>query len=91
MLCVYYQEFEGSPSQKQMKILREAEESIALTASTLDGDALEVLKNIKGIAKVEFDIKDIVRHKLVQRIVEAYDKRSPLNPPKVDLKKKVER
>ena len=39
-------------------------------------DALEVLKNIKGIARVDFDIKDIVRHKLVQRIVEAYEKRS---------------
>ncbi len=35
-------------------------------------DALQVLKNIKGIAKIEFDVKDIVRHKLVQRIVEAY-------------------
>jgi phosphate starvation-inducible protein PhoH and related proteins len=54
-------------------------------------DALEVLKNVKGIAKVEFDVKDIVRHKLVQRIVEAYDKRNPLNPQKGDLKKKVER
>ena len=45
-------------------------------------DALEVLKNIKGIARVDFDIKDIVRHKLVQRIVEAYEKRSkePLAP-----------
>jgi phosphate starvation-inducible protein PhoH and related proteins len=45
-------------------------------------DALEVLKNVKGIAKVEFDVKDIVRHKLVQRIVEAYEKRSkePLSP-----------
>ena len=40
-------------------------------------DALEVLKNVKGIAKVEFDVKDIVRHKLVQRIVEAYEKRVP--------------
>ncbi len=38
-------------------------------------DALEVLKNVKGIAKVEFNVKDIVRHKLVQRIVEAYEKR----------------
>jgi phosphate starvation-inducible protein PhoH and related proteins len=48
-------------------------------------DALEVLKNVKGIAKVEFDVKDIVRHKLVQRIVEAYEKRAkePL-PPKVE-------
>jgi phosphate starvation-inducible PhoH-like protein len=54
-------------------------------------DALDVLKNVKGIAKVEFDVKDIVRHKLVQRIVEAYDKRSPLNHPKGDLKKKVEK
>ena len=35
-------------------------------------DALQILKNVKGIAKVEFDVKDIVRHKLVQRIVEAY-------------------
>lgn len=39
-------------------------------------DALEVLKNIKGVAKVEFDVNDIVRHKLVQRIVEAYEKRA---------------
>ena len=43
-------------------------------------DALEVLKNVKGIAKVEFDVKDIVRHKLVQRIVEAYEKRMPPTP-----------
>jgi len=39
-------------------------------------DALEVLKNIKGIARVDFDVNDIVRHKLVQRIVEAYEKRT---------------
>ena len=38
-------------------------------------DALEVLKNTKGIARIEFDKNDIVRHKLVQRIVEAYEKR----------------
>jgi phosphate starvation-inducible PhoH-like protein len=37
-------------------------------------DALGVLHGVKGIAKIEFDVKDIVRHKLVQRIVEAYDK-----------------
>ena len=43
-------------------------------------DALEVLKNVKGIAKVEFDVKDIVRHKLVQRIVEAYEKRLSPTP-----------
>jgi len=39
-------------------------------------DALEVLKSVKGIAKVEFDVKDIVRHKLVQRIVDAYEKQA---------------
>jgi phosphate starvation-inducible PhoH-like protein len=50
-------------------------------------DALEVLKNVKGIAKVEFDVKDIVRHKLVQRIVEAYEKRSNHSHPMADLKK----
>ena len=36
--------------------------------------AMQILKGVKGIGKVEFDKKDIVRHKLVQRIVEAYDK-----------------
>lgn len=37
-------------------------------------DALEILKGIKEIARVEFNIQDIVRHKLVQKIVTAYDK-----------------
>ena len=35
-------------------------------------DALHVLDGVKGIAKVEFDRNDIVRHRLVQRIVQAY-------------------
>jgi len=54
-------------------------------------DALEVLKNVKGIAKVEFDVKDIVRHKLVQRIVDAYEKRLPPTPKgeKEEEKKEV--
>lgn len=39
-------------------------------------DALEVLQDVKGIARVEFNKKDIVRHKLVQRIVEAYETRT---------------
>ncbi|MFT3751322.1 MAG: PhoH family protein [Paludibacter sp.] len=50
-------------------------------------DALEVLKNIKGIARVEFDVKDIVRHKLVQRIVEAYEKRVKEQNPKNEEQK----
>ena len=36
--------------------------------------ALRVLRDIPGIGKVEFGKKDIVRHQLVQRIVEAYQK-----------------
>ena len=49
---------------------------IDLPASATSGlvQALHILKGVKGIGKIEFDKKDIVRHKLVQRIVEAYDK-----------------
>ena len=36
--------------------------------------AMDILKGVRGIGRVEFNKKDIVRHKLVQRIVEAYDK-----------------
>jgi phosphate starvation-inducible PhoH-like protein len=38
--------------------------------------AMQILKNVRGIGNVEFTQKDIVRHKLVQRIVEAYESRS---------------
>lgn len=40
--------------------------------------AMRVLKGVKGIGKVEFEKKDIVRHQLVQRIVEAYEKHDAL-------------
>jgi phosphate starvation-inducible PhoH-like protein len=36
--------------------------------------AMHILKDVKGIGKITFTKNDIVRHKLVQRIVEAYDK-----------------
>ena len=36
-------------------------------------DALQVLKNVNGIAQVRFSDKDVVRHRLVQEIVKAYD------------------
>ncbi len=36
--------------------------------------AMQILKGIKGIESIMFDVNDIVRHKLVQDIVEAYDK-----------------
>lgn len=36
--------------------------------------AMKILKGVKGISFIELNKKDIVRHKLVTRIVEAYDK-----------------
>lgn len=40
---------------------------------------LEVLENEKGIGITRFDSKDVVRHPLVQRIVEAYDRYDEAN------------
>ncbi len=37
--------------------------------------ALRILKGVKGIGIIEYEKKDIVRHPLVQRIVDAYEKR----------------
>lgn len=36
--------------------------------------AMRILKGIKGIERINFSVKDIVRHRLVQDIVEAYEK-----------------
>src|SRR3954451_7717825 len=36
-------------------------------------EAIDILKNVEGIAFVHFDETDVVRHHLVQRIVRAYD------------------
>ena len=36
--------------------------------------AIHILKDVKGISFIELNKKDIVRHKLVTRIVEAYEK-----------------
>ena len=54
--------------------------------------ALKILKAVKGIGKVEFEKKDIVRHQLVQRIVEAYErhdalKKAGLEPEEAPLEK----
>ncbi len=53
---------------------------IDLPRSTASGlvQALRVLRNVKGIGRIEFGKKDIVRHQLVQRIVEAYEKHDAL-------------
>lgn len=49
---------------------------IDLPRTTASGliQALKILHNVKGIGRVEFEKKDIVRHHLVQRIVEAYER-----------------
>lgn len=36
--------------------------------------AMRILKGIKGIERINFTVKDIVRHRLVQDIVEAYER-----------------
>ena len=50
---------------------------IDLPAQTRSGliDAMDILNNVKGIGFVHMGKEDIVRHKLVTRIVEAYDHR----------------
>ncbi len=42
-------------------------------------DALAVLKNVEGIARVHFTEKDVVRHRLVQDIIKAYERASAKN------------
>ena len=48
---------------------------IDLPAQQISGlvQAVRILSRVKGVGRVEFNKKDIVRHKLVQRIVEAYE------------------
>jgi phosphate starvation-inducible PhoH-like protein len=49
---------------------------IDLPSSQTSGlvQALRILKGVKGISFIEMNKKDIVRHKLVTRVVEAYEK-----------------
>ncbi|THF63778.1 PhoH family protein [Pseudothauera nasutitermitis] len=43
-------------------------------------EAREVLASVRGIAFTEFQKEDVVRHPLVMRIVEAYDRRAAQRP-----------
>ena len=54
---------------------------IDLPRTTASGliQALRILDGVKGIGRVEFEKKDIVRHRLVQRIVEAYERHDAQN------------
>ncbi len=49
---------------------------IDLTPGTQSGlkEAMSILSNVKDIPFVHFDAKDVVRHKLVTKIIEAYDR-----------------
>jgi phosphate starvation-inducible PhoH-like protein len=49
---------------------------IDLPSKTQSGliHAMSILEDVKGIARIEFAREDIVRHKLVKRIVDAYEK-----------------
>jgi phosphate starvation-inducible PhoH-like protein len=40
-------------------------------------DARNVLADVRGIAFTAFQSEDVVRHPLVQAIVDAYERRSP--------------
>jgi phosphate starvation-inducible protein PhoH and related proteins len=42
-------------------------------------EAVGILKDIPGIGFVEFDSRDVVRHKIVKDIIDAYDKASKVN------------
>ncbi len=42
-------------------------------------DAREVLRDVKGVALIEFNASDVIRHKIVTRIVEAYDQSEARN------------
>ncbi|MEI7446101.1 MAG: PhoH family protein [Burkholderiales bacterium] len=43
-------------------------------------EARRVLKDVRGIAFTEFDSTDVVRHPLVARIVDAYERHAPRDP-----------
>ncbi len=50
---------------------------VDLPRATLSGlqDALETLHGVEGVGRISFTARDVVRHDLVTRIVEAYDRR----------------
>lgn len=54
-------------------------------------DALEVLQDVEGIAQIRFSEKDVVRHRLVQEIVKAYERAEENRAEQEDeVKKDVE-
>jgi phosphate starvation-inducible PhoH-like protein len=49
-------------------------------------EAYHVLKNIKGIAFIHLDSSDVVRHRLVKEIIQAYEKEDERRKPVGNLK-----
>jgi phosphate starvation-inducible PhoH-like protein len=45
-------------------------------------EAMKVVSQVEGIAFIHFDERDVVRHKLVQQIVKAYDAYQSGNSPR---------
>jgi len=45
-------------------------------------EAVRLLKDVEGVGIVEFAATDVIRHELVQRIVEAYDRAAPPREPR---------
>jgi phosphate starvation-inducible PhoH-like protein len=52
--------------------------------------SLSILKRIKGIKIIELDGSDVVRHKLVKKIIDAYDKTVQESHPSKKVLKKNE-
>ena len=48
-------------------------------------EAIDILKNVQGLAFAYFDDGDVVRHHLVQRIIRAYDERKARPTEQMDL------
>ena len=75
-----------TPSQIKMFLTRMGPESKVIVTGDMTqidlprhqqsglNEAYHILKNIKGIAFVELDASDVVRHKLVKDIIKAYEK-----------------
>ena len=66
---------------------------IDLPSSQTSGlvQALKILKGVKGISFIELNKKDIVRHKLVTRIVDAYEQFEEKQKAEQKAKQKIEK
>lgn len=51
-------------------------------------DAIEVLRDVKDIAVVRLTARDVVRHELVQSIINAYEAHGRKNPPPREARRK---